>query len=88
MVASIFRRSSIFSKDSETTWPISIKFHMPPPGTGGKKIYIFGSDHMIKIGAMPIYGKNLKNLPQNHWANFVETWYVSSETLELQSLHK
>ena len=83
MVASIFRRSSIFSKDSETTWPISIKFHIPPPGTGGKKIYIFGSDHMIKIGAMPIYGKNLKKSSPEPLGKF-----LSSETLELQSLHK
>ena len=56
------RRPSIFSKDfsSETTRPISIKFHMQPLNRGGKKVYIFRPGHMTKMAAMPIYGKNLK----------------------------
>ena len=44
---------------SETTGPISFKFHMQPPGQGGKKFSIFGPDHITKTTAMPIYGKNL-----------------------------
>ena len=53
---------SIFSKDfsSETTGPISIKFHMQPLDRGGKEVYIFRPDYMTKMAATPIYGKNLK----------------------------
>ena len=53
---------STFSKDfsSETTRLISIKFHMQSLDRGGKKVYIFRPGHMIKMDAMPIYGKNLK----------------------------
>ena len=32
---------------------------MQLPGTEGEKVYTFGSSHMTKMGAMPIYGKNL-----------------------------
>ena len=58
------RRPSTFSKDfsSETTVPISIKFHMQPLDRGGKKVYIFRPGHMAKMAAMPIYGKNLKKI--------------------------
>ena len=53
---------STFSKDfsSETTWLISIKFHMQSLDRGGKESYIFRPGHMTKMDAMPIYGKNLK----------------------------
>ena len=44
---------------SETTGPISFKFHS---SKGGKKVYIFGPGQLTKMAAMPIYGKNLKNL--------------------------
>ena len=67
MVVSVVRRPTVgrpstFSKDfsSETTGPISIKFHMQPQDRGGKKVYIFRPGHMTKMAAMPIYGKNLK----------------------------
>ena len=55
-------RPSTFSKDfsSETTGPISIKFHMQSLDRGGKKVCIFRPGHMTKMAAMPIYGKNLK----------------------------
>ena len=61
-LASSVRRPSTFSKDfsSETTGPISIKFHMQPLYRGGKKVCIFCPGHMTKMAAMPIYGKNLK----------------------------
>ena len=44
---------STFSKDfsSETTRPISLKFHMQPSD------YMFGSSHMAIKAAMPIYDK-------------------------------
>ena len=61
MVVSGVRRPSTFSKDfsSETTRPISIKFHMQPLDRGGRKVYIFRPGHMTKMAAIPIYGKNL-----------------------------
>ena len=50
----------IFS--SETTGPIKAKFHMEPPWGGGTKVCSKGPDHMTKMAAMPIYGKNLKKI--------------------------
>ena len=55
-----FTISNIFS--SETAWPIKAKFYVEPPWEGGTKVYINGPGHMTKMAAMPIYGKNLKNL--------------------------
>ena len=63
---------------SETTKTISLKFHMQPRGKGGKNVHIFGLGHMSKIAAMPIYGYNLKNLLQSHWADCLETCYDAS----------
>ena len=36
-----------FKKDfsSRTTWPMSLKSHMQPPGKMGKQVYIFGLGH-------------------------------------------
>ena len=50
---------STFSEDllSETTGPISCKFHTQPP--------LFSQGHMTKMATMLINGKNLKNLVQN-----------------------
>ena len=45
---------------SETTESIVPKFHIQPPGPLGKKSCSNGLDHMTKMAAMPIYGKNLK----------------------------
>ena len=78
MVASVVHLlSSTFSKDfSETTGHISFQCHMKPPGKGGK---VFRPGHMIKMAAMHIYGKTLKNLLlKNHRADCLETWYVAS----------
>ena len=41
---------------SESTEPVSIKFHMQPIGSGENKIYIFGLGTMTKMATMPIYG--------------------------------
>ena len=49
--------SNIFS--SETAWPIKAKFYVEPRWEGGMKVYINDLDHMTKMAAMPIYGKNL-----------------------------
>ena len=48
--------SSTYSKDlsSKTTGPISVKFHMQPPGNGGKKVYSFGLGHLTNMAAMLI----------------------------------
>ena len=45
--------------------------------------------HMTKMAAMPIYGKNLKNLLlQNQLTNDLETWYVALCMLVLPRLFK
>ena len=77
---------STFSKgfSSETTEPISYKFHMLPPSKGGEKVFIFGLGHMTKIAVMPIYVKILKSpLLQNHWPDCLETWHVAFGVLVL-----
>ena len=48
---------NIFS--SETAMPIKAKFYVESPWEGGTKVCINGPDHMTKMAAMPIYGKNL-----------------------------
>ena len=79
--------SNVFS--SETAWPIKAKFYVEPPWEGGTKVCINGPGHMTKMAAMPIYGKNLKNLLlQNRRADFHETWYVASGTPAHHSLYK
>ena len=57
-------RPSTISKDfsSETTGPFVTKFHIQPSGPLEKKTCSNGLDHMTKMAAMPIYGKNLKNI--------------------------
>ena len=74
---------------SETAWPIKAKFYVEPPWEGGTKVCINGPGHMTKMAAMPIYGKNLKNLLlQNQKSYDLETWHVASGTQALQSLYK
>ena len=54
---------STFSNiSSETTGPIKAKFHVEPPWDGVTKVCSNGPGHMTKMAAMPIYGKNFKNL--------------------------
>ena len=50
--------SNVFS--SETAWPIKAKFYVEPPCEEETKVYINGADHMTKMAAKSIYGKNLK----------------------------
>ena len=40
---------------------------------------------MTKMAAMPIYGKNLKNLLWNRLAGVIETWYVALDTQVLRN---
>ena len=59
---------------------------MEPPCVGETKVYINHPGHMTKMAAMPIYGKNLKNLLlQNQKSYDLETWHVVSGTQALQS---
>ena len=82
-----FTFSNIFS--SVTAWPNKAKFYVEPPWEGGTKVCINGPGHMTKMAAMPICGKNLKNLPlQNQKSYDLETWHVASGTQALQSLYK
>ena len=46
---------NIISENKETT---EVKFHMKPSLDGGTKICIIGPDHITRMAAMPIYGKN------------------------------
>ena len=62
---------------------------MEPPWEGGTKVYINGLGHMTKKVAMPIYGKNHKNLLLQNQKSFdLETWHVASGTKALRSLYK
>ena len=49
---------NIFS--SQTTRPAEAKFHVEPPCDWGTKICSNGPGHMTDMGAIPIYGKNIK----------------------------
>ena len=43
---------------SETAWPIKAKFYVEPPWVGGTIFCSRHLDHMTKMAATPIYGKN------------------------------
>ena len=76
---------NIFS--TETTGPIKVKFHTEPPWDGRTRVCSNGPDHMTKVAAMPIYGKNLKNLLlRNQKADDLETWYAALGARVLPSL--
>ena len=52
-------------------------------------IYTNELGHMTNMAAMPIYGKNLKNLLlQNQITDDLETWYVTLSMHVLPSLFK
>ena len=52
--------SNLFSV--ETSWSIEAKFHVDPLWDRGTKVCSNCPGHMTKMAAMPIYGKNIKNL--------------------------
>ena len=60
----------------ETAWPIEVKFHVKPPWSRGMKVCSNCLGHMTNIAAMPIYGKNLKNLLLQT-ADDLENWYAA-----------
>ena len=45
---------------SETTGPSKAKLHVEHPLEGGRNVYMKGLGHMTKMGAIPVYGKNIK----------------------------
>ena len=62
---------------------------MKPPWEGGTKVYINCPGHITKMAAMPIHGKNLKNLLlQSQKSYDLETWHVALGTQALQSSYK
>ena len=52
-----------------------------------ERVYKFGTGHLTKMTAKPVYGKKLKNLLHNHWVDCLETWYIAFGNLVLQCLH-
>ena len=50
--------STFFNVFSETAGSIEAKFHVEPPWDEGTKVCLRGPGHLIKMAAMPIYGKN------------------------------
>ena len=73
---------------SETTGPIEAKLHMVSPWDGGTKVHSNGPGHMTNMAALPIHGKNRKNLLENQKADGLETWYAASGARVLPSLLK
>ena len=73
----------------ETARPIQARFYVEPPWDGGTKVCSTGPSNMTKMAAMPIYGKNRKNLLlRNQKADDLETWYAASGSRVLPSLFK
>ena len=52
----------------ETAVPVEAKFHVEPGWDGGMKDCSNGPGHMTNIAAMPIYGKNMRNLQMSYFA--------------------
>ena len=73
---------------SEPHKPIFFKRNMDPSIIGELKICINGHGLLSTMAAMPIYGKNAKNLLQNHESFEAESWYIASETQGLPTLFK
>ena len=83
--------STLFKRlyPSETIGPTKVKFHVELLWDGGTQVCSNGLSHMIKMAAMPIYGKNLKNLLLwNQKVNDLENRYASSSAQVLPSLLK
>ena len=79
---------SLNSISLETAGSIEAKFQMTSPWDGGTKVCSNGPGHMTKVAAMPIYGKNLKNLLRNQKADDHETWYAASSARVPPSMFK
>ena len=82
--------SNFFSfETTEDSRLIEAKFHVEPAWDWGTKVYTNGSGHMTSMAAMPINGKNLKNLLLwNQKADELESWYAALGSRVLPSLFK
>ena len=77
-------------------WRVMALFSSPEPkahwwaySIGRHPSYAVSTGHMTKVAAMPIYGKNLKNLLlRNQKANDHETWYAALGTQVLPNSFK
>ena len=71
---------------SETAWSIKTKLYVEPFWEVGASIYKYGLCHMTKMTAIPVYGKNFKNLYLCNLKSYdLETWHGTLETQALQS---
>ena len=52
------------------------------PQEGGRKVYINGPDHITKVAAMAIYGKNSSPEPKVLYM-YLKTWHAVSGTQAL-----
>ena len=59
---------------------------MESPWDKGTKVCSNGLGHLNKMAAIPIYGKNLKNLLRNQKADDLETWYAAPASRYLDYL--
>ena len=62
----ILRRPHSLNIFLVSTGPIEVKDHMKPSQDGETKVCIIGQGRITNMAAMTIYGKNLKDLLQNH----------------------
>ena len=66
---------------SETPGPHLFNFHVEPSVKGGLKIYTNCHCTLIKMAAMPIYGKTLEKYSFKNHENFnAKSWYVALGT--------
>ena len=89
MVRRLSSSSTLFKQLRNYSVSTEAKFHLEPLHDRETKVYIAGPGHMTKMVTISIYiVKSLKNLLQNHWVDCLETLYVASETMVLESLYK
>ena len=81
---------SIFIFSSKTAGLIETKSHVEPLWDGGMKVCSWDLGQMIKIFAMPLYGKKpFENFLLRTWkTEDLETWYAALGTLALPGLFK
>ena len=87
---SVVRPSTLLNDfSSENPGPIFFKLHVEPSVKEVLKICSNGHGPLIKIAAIPIYGKILKNLLLQNQESFkVQSWYIASWTQGLLNLSK
>ena len=92
--STVCRTSSVVRQDFKTSSHLKPLGQLKPifiwtPWDGGTKLCSNGPGHMTKMAAIPIYGKNLKNLLLwNQKAYDLETLYVALGARVLPSLFK